>query len=94
MSTIQTQQPRPRFEWTLGRCCGMLLLVLFCAWIALIIFQNVTWFAVEFDSEKWKNGSELDRGKMAIHPEFADLLIGRDESELLDLLGQPFVSYN
>jgi hypothetical protein len=72
----------------------MLLLVLFCVWIALIILQNVTWFAVDFDSEKWKNGSELDRGTMAIHPDFADRFIGRDERELLELLGQPVLSYD
>lgn len=42
-----------------------------------------------FNSEKWKNGSELDRGRMSQDLMRSDRLIGLTRPEVLELLGPP-----
>lgn len=43
----------------------------------------------KFDTEKWKAGNQIERGNMATDLLESEQLIGKNQSEVLNLLGNP-----
>lgn len=43
----------------------------------------------KFDSEKWKNGTQIERGKMATDLIKSKILIGKTKPETIEYLGFP-----
>ena len=48
----------------------------------------------KFDKEKWKKGTQIERGNMSTNLVESNILIGKTKSEVLDLLGEPKDSTN
>jgi hypothetical protein len=42
-----------------------------------------------FDKEKWKKGTQIERGNMSTDLVKSEMLIGKTKSEIIDLLGEP-----
>ena len=45
--------------------------------------------AEKFDTEKWRNGNQIERGNMSTDLVESKILIGKTKSEIIDLLGKP-----
>ena len=43
----------------------------------------------KFDTEKWKTGTQLERGNMATDLVESTILIGKNKTEVISILGQP-----
>ena len=43
----------------------------------------------KFNSEKWKTGTQIERGNMSTDLVESKILIGKTKPEILNLLGQP-----
>jgi len=48
----------------------------------------------KFDAEKWKIGSQIDRGNMSTDLVESKILVGKNKSDVLHLLGEPKDSSN
>ena len=48
----------------------------------------------KFDKEKWKAGTQIERGNMSTDLIESEILIGKSKSEVINLLGEPKDSSN
>ena len=48
----------------------------------------------KFDKEKWKTGTQIERGNMSTDLIESEILIGKSKFEVIDILGKPKDSTN